>query len=367
MAPQLLPRPELSAYVEYKPGLSITEAQRRYGFKKVIKLASNENCYGTSSEALAAYKEASKLIFRYPESQSTDLRRVLSDRFGIEMSQVILGAGSDDLIELLAKAYLTQDSDIIVSASSFLQYKLAGDLMGAQVKVVPLKGMRIDLMGMVRAVTKKTKFVFVANPNNPTGTYNDRNEMDALMSNLPDHVIPVIDEAYIEYARAEPEYPSVVREFFSSRPVVILRTFSKAYGMAGLRIGYGMAPEEIVKTLDKIRSPFNVSIPAQMAAMAALGDDGFIDRSVKNNKEERKYLNQELKKLGYEVVPSVTNFILFKCAPLRGVDVFNQLLAKGILVRPVDEYGLPSYVRVTVGTRSENNEFLKQLKEVKKK
>jgi histidinol-phosphate aminotransferase len=259
---------------------------------------------------------------------------------------------------------LSPFDEVVVSESAFLQYRIAAELMGARAVAVPQKNMRQDLMGMSAAVTKRTKFIFIANPNNPTGTYNTRAEVDEFLSSLPGHVVPVFDEAYYEYAEAKKDYPSVIEEFFRKRPVVVLRTFSKAFGLAGLRVGYGVAPEGFVRTLDKIKPPFNVSVPAQFAAAAALFDEAHIKRSVKMNETEKERLAKELTAMNFTVVPSAANFLLFQVKPWTGRLLFERLLREGVVARSVDEYGLPDYLRVTVGRPDENKIFLKALREV---
>ncbi|MFN0118421.1 MAG: histidinol-phosphate transaminase [Elusimicrobiota bacterium] len=357
-------RLELKNFQAYKPGISILEIQRRYGLKNVIKLASNENPNGSSSKAISAYKKATDVFSRYPESRSTDLRSALAEAHKRDIGELIIGAGSDEIIELLAKAFLTPDDEVIVSASAFLQYKIAAHLMGAKVIEVPVKDLKHNLEGMLEAVSSQTKFIFIANPNNPTGTYNNYDEVEFFIKNLPDHVIPVFDEAYFEYAKLASDYPSVVEDFYKKRPMVVLRTFSKVYGLAGLRVGYGIAPEKIIEELDKIRPPFNVSVPAQMAALAAFRDESFVKKSVESNSIEKNRLQAQLEKMGFECVPSVTNFILFRVGPRKGRSLFEKLLEKGVIARSVDEYNLPDYLRVSIGTKKENTIFLEALSEV---
>ncbi len=364
LQPPISVRPELQKYKEYIPGLSIEEIKRRYSLTKVIKLASNENPLGPSPKAVAAYKKAAEGIFRYPESRSIDLRRMISSGFSLDLEQVIIGAGSDEIIELLAKTFLTPKDDIVVSASAFMQYRLAADLMGTNVITVPMKGMKHDLKAMAAAATKTTKFVFIANPNNPTGTYNSTSEVEYFLSVLPSQVVPVFDEAYFEYAVVKKDYPSMIDEFFNKRPMVVLRTFSKVFGLAGLRVGYGIAPEALVRAMDKIRQPFNISVAAQVAAEAAFYDSDFVNKSVKMNEEQKDVLAGELTKMGFSVVPSAANFLLFNVQPLTGHVVFERMLRRGIITRSVDEYELPEYLRVTAGTPEENKKFLQALKEV---
>lgn len=365
-ASPLPPRPELNRFKPYQPGLSIDQIKRQYGLKNVIKLASNENSLGPSKKALKAYKNVAQQMFRYPESRSVELRRTLAELYKMDLGHVIIGAGSDEIIELLAKSYLTPQNDVVVSASSFIQYKLAANLMGAGVITVPMRDMKHDLARMANATTLNTKFVFIANPNNPTGTHNTRREVEEFLGLLPARVVPVFDEAYFEYAMAKEDYPSMIDDFFKKRPMVVLRTFSKIYGLAGLRVGYALAPEALVSEMDKIRPPFNVSLPAQAAAHAAMSDADHVRKSVAMNEKEKKFLETELTAMGFEVVPSSANFLLFRVFPRKGRALFEDLLHKGIIVRSVDEYGLPEYLRVTIGEHSENKKFLEALREVLK-
>lgn len=357
-------RPELNRFESYQPGLSIHQIKRQYDLKNVIKLASNENPLGSSPKALKALRKSADEVFRYPETRSLDLRLVLQEKYKLDLDEVIVGAGSDEIIELLAKAYLTPNDDVIVSASAFMQYRAAANLMGAKLITVPMKDLKHDLKNMAEHVTPKTKLIFIANPNNPTGTYNTRKEVEEFLSMIPPHVLPVFDEAYFEYASVNADYPSMIKEFFRRKPFVVLRTFSKIYGLAGLRVGFGVAPEWCIKTLDRIRPPFNVSIPAQAAAQAALTDANFVKKSIELNEKEKPLLMKALNDMGLPVVPSATNFLLIKTHPWKGRFLFEQLLQKGVIARCVDEYGLPHYLRVTVGLPSENKTFLKALQEV---
>ena len=358
------PRSALDRFESYLPGLAIEQIKRQYGLKHVIKMASNENPLGPSKKGKSAYEDAAERIFRYPETRSVDLRQLIAQKHRLDLSQVIVGAGSDEIIELLAKTFLTSEDDIVVSASAFMQYRSAAYLMGARVVTVPMKDMKHDLNGMASAVTKRTKFVFIANPNNPTGTYNTRAEVDEFIAILPLHVVPVFDEAYFEYAQTSTEYPSISREYFKKRPMVVLRTFSKIFGLAGLRVGYGLAPDSMVAPMDKIRPPFNVSVPAQAAAAAAIFDEDHVRKSVEHNEIGKKFLADELASLSFNVVPSAGNFVLFNTQPWTGRFLFEQLIQKGIITRCVDEYALPKYLRVTIGKMDEIKTLLKALREV---
>jgi len=360
-------RPELARFDVYKPGLSVQQIRRQLGLRNVIKLASNECAIGPSKKGVSAFKKVADELYRYPESRSVELRGAIAERFRRDLGEVIVGSGSDEIIELLAKAYLSPGDETIVSASAFLQYRIATQLMGGRPVTVPIRNWKCDLDAMAAAVTPRTKLVFIANPNNPTGTYNTTAEVERFLSNLPERVLPVFDEAYFEYAASNEDYPSMVFEFFKRRPIVVLRTFSKVYGLAGLRVGYGIAPDWVVTELDKIRPPFNVSIPAQAAALAAFNDAAHVRKAVELNTGEREKMAVELTKIGFDVVPSATNFILFNVAPKTGFWVFEELLRKGIIARAVEEYGLPGFLRVSIGRPSENKQFLEALREVVKK
>jgi histidinol-phosphate aminotransferase len=362
----LKPRPQVADFEPYLPGRSLEQVKRQYGLKRVVKLASNENALGPSRKAQAALKAAAGRMFRYPDGASTDLRAALAKHLGVKPSQVMAGAGSDELIEILGKAYLNPGDEIVVSEHAFVRYAMAGQLMGAKVVSVPMKDLRHDLVAMAAAVTARTKFVFVANPNNPTGTYNTADELEEFLITLPARVVAVIDEAYFEYARSRKDYPDSLEFFKAGRNLVTLRTFSKIHGLAGLRVGYGVAPESIVETVDRVRPPFNVSLAAQLAAVAALQDRPHAERTRRLAESEKKRVLKALAAMRLECAPSAANFLLIDVEPQRGADVFAALLKRGVIVRAVDEYDLPYHIRVTLGLPEENNLFLKALKEVRK-
>jgi len=357
-------RPEIGHFEPYAPGRGIEQVRKQYGLKRVIKLASNENAWGTSPRVAPAVQRAAQRAFRYPDGASTELREALARRHKVSPKQVIVGAGSDEIIELLGKAFLRPSDEIVVSAHAFIRYRMAGELMGCRVRTVPMKYLRHDLEAMARCVTRSTKLVFIANPNNPTGTYNTLSEVRKFLSRLPAETLSVWDEAYFEYARKERDYGCILENHLASSRAMVLRTFSKAYGLAGLRVGYGVAPSWVVDILDRVRPPFNVSVVAQAAALAALEDTGHIRRSVEKNLEGRNALCHELEKMGLVFVPSCANFLLINIAPLSGREVFERLLSQGVIARAVEEYGLPHHLRVTVGTPEENRLFIKALKKV---
>lgn len=362
---QLDARPELAHFEPYTPGRSMESVKREFGLKKVVKLASNENPLGPSPKAMAALKNCAGRVALYPDGFALELRQALAKRLRVKPTQVTLGAGSDELIELLAKAYLNPGDEIVVSAHAFIRYRMAGELMGAKVVTVPMREMTHDLEAMAAAVTDRTKFVFVANPNNPTGTYNTVRELEEFLITLPGWVVPVIDEAYFEYARVNKDYPDSAAFFKAGRNLITLRTFSKIHGLAGLRVGYGVASEAIVQTLDRVRPPFNISIPAQAAAVAALGDASQVSRSLKLVAAEKRKIQKALDAWRVKWTPSAGNFLLVDVAPQRGQEVFMALLRQGVVVRAMDEYGFANHVRVTIGKPDENKIFLKAFEKVR--
>jgi len=361
------PRREVEAFEPYVPGRDMEAVKRLYRLRRVVKLASNENPLGPSPRARAALARVGSQLHRYPDGFNVELRQALARKLGVPIRQVTVGAGSDELIELLAKAYLNRGDEIVVSEHAFIRYRMAGELMGARVVSVPMRGLTHDLEAMAAAVTPRTKFLFIANPNNPTGTYNTRDQLEELLITLPARVVPVIDEAYFEFARAaRRDYPDALKFFKAGRNLVVLRTFSKAHGLAGLRLGYGVASEPVVETLERVRPPFNISLPAQAAGAAALGDLAHLRRSTALIAREKRNLERALKALGVATVPSAANFLLLHVAPHRGDEVFEALLRQGVIVRAMDEYGLPEHIRVTIGRPEENRVFLKAFSQARK-
>lgn len=365
-------RPEVRHFEPYLPGKPIEEVQRELKIKKIVKLASNENAMGTSPKAARALSAQAAASFRYPEGPGTLLRRDIAKKLSVNAGEIILGAGSDEIIEVLGKTFFNREDEIIVSEHAFIRYKMAADLLGAKTLQVPMKDWKHDLPAMAEKIGPKTKALFIANPNNPTGTYVSGPEVvrffDAYNSRFSGSRTPpfvVFDEAYYEFSRAlARDYPETLEYFKMGLNVIVLRTFSKAYGLAGLRVGYGVARSEVVQALDRVRPPFNVSSAAQAAARAALDDPSFVRKSVACVAAGLKYLRRQLEKLGLPYVPSAGNFLLIDVSPRKGKDVFQKLLQKGIIVRAMDEYGFPNSVRVTVGLPKENEFFIKGIKEL---
>lgn len=360
--PLLRPRQAVGKFEPYLPGRSREQVMKDYGLKKVVKLASNENPLGPSPKALVAARKAAGRVNLYPDSASADLRQAVSRHAGVPLSRVTLGAGSDELIELLGRAYLTPSDNIVVSRHAFTRYKMSADMMDAETVEVPtLPGLRHDLAAMARAVTPRTKLVFLANPNNPTGTYNTAAELSGFLDALPPHALTVVDEAYYEYARLKRDYADGLTFFKQGRRLMVLRTFSKAYGLAGLRLGWGAGPQDVIDSLERIRPPFNVNAPAQAAGAAALNDQAHVRRTVKEMAAEMRKLEKALTARGIPWIPSAGNFILMDMTPRLGAEVFQGLLRRGVIVRAMDEYGLTRHVRVTIGRPAENTLFLKAL------
>jgi histidinol-phosphate aminotransferase len=358
-------RPSIANFEPYIAGKPVETIKRELGLKRVIKLASNENPLGPCKKAVAAIKTGASKVFFYPDANSFTLKKAISRKFSIDPKNIILGAGSDEIIEVIAKTFFNPGDEIVVSEHSFIRYKMAGELMNAKVISVPMKSFTHDLDKMARAVTSKTKAIFVANPNNPTGTYNTKTELIAFLERVNKKAtapIVVFDEAYFEYARVRKDYPDTI-QFLASYPNIIsLRTFSKIYGLAGLRVGYGFASADIVGYLDRVRPPFNINVCAQEAAAVSLADPLQVSSGCKLVEEGKKSLYNELTKAGIAFVPSATNFLLIDVSPLSGKDVFRELLKKGLIVRAMDEYQYCNHIRVTIDLPDNNRLFIRELR-----
>jgi histidinol-phosphate aminotransferase len=356
--------PEAPEYIRrlavYVPGKPIEEVQRELGVKDIVKLASNENPLGPSPKALAAIAQALPEVNRYPDGGGYALRRALADRLGVDLEQIILGAGSVDVIEMLARAYLADGDEAVYSQQSFVSYALAvGQVNGRPVTPAATPGRAHDLPAMAAAVGPRTKLVYMANPCNPTGTYFTRAELDAYFEVVGNRALTVIDQAYHEYV-GRPDYPDALDDLKAGRKVIVLRTFSKAYGLAGLRIGYGVSSPDVIDNINRVRSPFNTTSIAQIAALAALDDLEWVTRSREHNRRELAFLEQELRRRGVAYTPSVTNFVLVEFES-DVFELFVEFQKLGVIVRPVGGPGLVNCARVSVGTREENEKFLAAL------
>jgi len=343
----------------YQPGKPIEEVKRELGLKKVIKLASNENSLGVSSKVISAVAGSLKDISRYPDGDCFYLKKKLARKLGVDIKNLIFGNGSDELLDQIAKTFLNPKTDeIITSDVTFLEYKITGQISGVKVREVPLRNFKYDLSAIAKAVTKKTKLIFIANPNNPTGTYVNKKQFEDFLISIPEEVIIVYDEAYQEFVDVN-DFPSGLK-YFKEKNFITLKTFSKIYGLAGLRIGYGITNPEFIEAMNRVRQPFNINSLAQIAAIAVLDDKEYVKKSQQLTWEGKKFLYEQFDEMGLDYVPSVTNFILV-CIKQ---DVFGALLKMGIIVRPMDMYNLRGYIRVTIGTKAENQMFIDSLKKV---
>ncbi|MDI6799134.1 MAG: histidinol-phosphate transaminase [Actinomycetota bacterium] len=357
-------RKELEALRPYSPGKPIADVKRELGLSEVIKLASNESPTPPLQAAVEAIASASLGINRYPDGACLDLKSALSRHLEVEESTIIVGNGSNELIRLLAQAVLNSGDEVVMASPSFVVYPTVSLMMNAHPVEVSLTGHRHDLAAMRSAITEKTKMVFICNPNNPTGTIVSRSEVEEFLNGTPDHVMVVFDEAYFEYVD-DPDFASGLKYFSPSGGVVVLRTFSKIFGLAGLRIGYGVAPKEVVTYLDKIREPFNVNSLAQVGALASLREKEEVATRKTDNLAGLKFLSKALSEMGFEAVPSSANFLLVDVKE-DSKEVFGRLLKKGVIVRSGEIFGeaYTNFIRVTVGSPEENKKFILALKEV---
>lgn len=353
----------IASIVPYPPGKPIEELEREYGISDSIKLASNENPLGPSPRALAAIGQAMLKLNRYPDGSGFYLRKKLSEKYGLPFEGILLGNGSNEIIELIIRAFLTPGSEVIMPAPSFLLYRLVVQWMGGVPVAVPLKGLAIDLTGMADALTDRTRVIFLTNPNNPTGTVIGKGEFDRFLERIPEDAIVVLDEAYIEFSRAD-DTPIGFDYIEKNGPsVVVLRTFSKAYGLAGLRIGYGVMDPEIAGYLNRVRQPFNTGSLSQAAALAALDDDEFLEKTREAVWSGMDYLYGEMERMGLRYVPSEANFFLIEM-PCEAKRVFEAMLRRGVIIRSMASYGMERYIRINAGLAEENERFVKTLGQV---
>ncbi len=357
-----LAQPQVLGLAPYSPGRPIEEVERDLGLDEVLKLASNENPLGPSPMALQAIREALQGLHRYPDGGCHNLREGLSRRLGVSPEELCFGNGSNELLELVTRAFLGPGDEAVMGDPAFVVYRSVCRAVGCQIREVSLTDFTHDLSRMLQAVTARTKMVFLGNPNNPTGTCVAPTDLHDFVQELPRDVILVVDEAYREYVPRHLR-PDVLRHIREGRYLLTLRTFSKAYGLAGLRIGFGIASGEMVEILNRVRQPFNVNTLAQKAALAALDDTGHLEETVRITEAGRRAIETRLKELGLICIPSVANFILVDVG-MNGRRVADALLQKGVIVRSMEGYGLPAHIRVTVGTPRENTRAIEALTEV---
>ncbi|HQN65236.1 MAG TPA: histidinol-phosphate transaminase [Methylophilus sp.] len=353
----------IRAIAPYQGGKPISELAREMGLNEadIVKLASNENPLGMSPKAQMAVEDAIADIARYPDGNAFALRDAVSLRYGVAPNQIVFGNGSNDILELAARAFLQPGDEAIYSQHGFAVYPLVTQAVGAKGIVVPAKNFAHDLEGFLAAITPKTKLIFIANPNNPTGTLIKKDALMAFLDAAPNHVLILLDEAYDEYLN-ELDKSEAIGWLAQYPNLIISRTFSKAYGLAGLRVGFGLMQADIADIMNRVRQPFNVNSIAQVAAVASLADEDFVARSYAANQAGMAQLTQGLRQLGLEYIPSYGNFVSFKVK--NAAQVNQQLLKNGVIVRPVANYEMPDYLRVSVGLYSENAKFLQVLEKI---
>ena len=347
----------------YKPGKPIEEVQRELGLDNIIKLASNENPLGPSPKALSAIQNSMIESHRYPDASGYELRKKLSNRFNVNINNVVLGSGSEGIMSTIMRTFLLNDDELVSAQNSFIGFRVLANASGNKIHWVPMKNHHYDLESMADKITDYTKIVYIANPDNPMGTYITRKEFDAFYSHVPERVLIILDEAYFEYAENREDYPDSMTYRYDN--VITLRSFSKAYGLGGIRIGYGFAHEELISNLLKVKTPFEPSALAQVAGHAALDDSGFLSKTVETNERGMNYLREQLEIIGVTYIPSVANFITtIWDSESRATELTKELLKKGVIVRQLNSFGWPAYIRISIGLEKENHRFINALKEI---
>ena len=346
----------------YTPGRPIEEIKRKYGIDEVIKLASNENALGPSPKAILAIKEALPYLHRYPSSSGWELCKRLAEKLSIKPEQIVLGNGSDEIMGLVGHVFLSPNDEVIIPSPSFSIYEKVACLYHAKVVKVPLSEFKIDLDEISKKINSKTKLIFINNPHNPTGTIFTVYEWENFLEKVPPFVIIVLDEAYIDFVEDSRKINSLnyLKDF---KNLIVLRTFSKSHGLAGLRIGYGILDAPLAHYLQLVRDPFSVNSLAQIGALAALDDEGFLEKTRKTIWEGKAYLMNEFRKLGIMTIPSEANFLLIYLAD-KADYICNELLSRGIIVRSMKSYGMEEYLRITIGRPEENEKLISNLKQI---
>ena len=357
-------RPAVAALTPYQPGKPVEDVQRELGLERVIKLASNEGPFGPFPEALEAMARTAGELNRYPDGGAFKLHAALAERHDVSFEEVCVGAGADGCIDMLSQALLDPGDEIVCGWPSFPSYVIYARKQGAQANLVPLAEHRYDLDALLEAITPRTKLVYICHPNNPTGTMNTREELDNYFERVPDQVVTVLDQAYFEYVD-DPDYTDAIEQYVKAgRRVIVLRTFSKIFGLAGLRVGYGVGPAALVESIGKVRRAFDITSPAQVAALASLGAPGAdveLERRRRVNAEGRPAIERALREHGFDPVGSaVANFVFAEVGE-DSRPLFEQLLREGVIVRPTHGFGAPGAIRVTVGTPEENATFFEAL------
>lgn len=352
----------ISNLIPYQPGKPLETLERELGITSAIKLASNENPLGPSPLAIAAAQTALLKSHFYPDGGCYELKQALAKFLHVNPNQLTIGNGSENVLEIIVKAYLNEHSSAVVSQYAFITIPLLVKSYGAKLITVPARDFSHDIPNMIKAVREDTRILFIVNPNNPTGTYTNNHDLISVLDTVPSHVLIVIDEAYSEYIDRK-DYPNTLELLKKYPNLIITRTFSKVYGLAALRLGFAVASPEISDILNRARLPFNVNSIAAIAAQAALEDKDHLDNSIKLNKDGMKWMEAELKKMNVSYIPSLGNFITIDLKT-NANEVYQQLLLKGVIVRPLGAYEMPNFIRVTIGTKEQNERFIEALKEV---
>ena len=359
--------PLVPSYIEklknYVPGKPIEEVQRDLGLEDIDKLASNENPIGPSPKALIEIEKSLKKLHRYPDASGYNLRNKLAKAFNIKMENVILGAGSEGIMSTIIRTFLMGNDELISASNSFIGFRVLANASGKKVHWVPMKNYRYDLKSMLNELNNQTKIIYIANPDNPMGTYITKEEFDAFYSDIPERVLIILDEAYFEYAQSKENYPDSMNYRYNN--VITLRTFSKAYGLAGLRIGYGFAHDRLINNLMKVKEPFEPSLIAMVAGIAAMGDKDFLHKTLMLNRVGYKFLKSNLSKLNIITIPSVTNFITTVWESQKKANyITDALLQKGIIVRNLSPFGWSNCIRISIGTEEQNNRLISELESI---
>ncbi|OIO38933.1 MAG: histidinol-phosphate transaminase [Candidatus Omnitrophica bacterium CG1_02_49_16] len=353
----------LSRVKNYQPGKPIEEVEREYGLKNAIKMASNENAFGPSPKAVAAIQKNLRNIHRYPDGQCYYLRDKLSKFLGVSKDSLIFGNGSDEILIFAVRTFIGRGDEVIIADPTFMIYEIATQVEDGVIVKVPMKNFHYDLDAMKSRVSHRTKLIFIANPDNPIGTYISSGKLIHFLKVIPQNIAVVLDEAYYEFAKDKKDYPNSLKLMRDFKNLIITRTFSKAYGLSGLRIGFGIADPNMASLLNKVKEPFNVNLLAQAGACAALEDTAHLKKTLHMVTDGRKILSREMRALGAKVVNTATNFILADLG-CDAEEVHEKLLRKGIIIRSMGGWGLKTFIRVTIGKPSENKRFINVLKSI---
>ena len=347
----------------YKAGKPISEVKRELNLKHIVKLASNENPMGPSIKAINHVNKYLKDTHRYPDSNGYDLRLKLAKSFNLDIKNVIIGGGSEGIMSVIMRTFLSADDEIIATKNSFIGFKVLANASGFKVNWVPMQNYHYDLDAMALEINEKTKVIYLANPDNPTGTYFNKSNFEKFMKSVPNRAIVLLDEAYFEYAKTEEKYPDCSQWVNDFDNLIVTRTFSKAYGLAALRIGYSLSHPDIANLLNRVRQPFNNNSLALIAAEVALQDTQYIRKSIELNSDEMNKLIQAFDNMGLEYIPSKANFI---CVDFKqpSLEIYQNLLKAGVIVRPISDYGMPNHLRISIGLEHENEKFINELDKI---